>query len=109
MLTPVPACTARKRLTWAGFNHRLVALGKGGASGWASVDTSGDAFYPARFQAAPSSNGKTTDSDSVNRGSNPRGASTEKVPTLIRAFSRAAHRHHARHSPLRARPQQQQA
>src|SRR5436190_14080862 len=40
-----------------------------------AVDRVEHPFYPARSQAAPSSNGKTTDSDSVNRGSNPRGAS----------------------------------
>jgi hypothetical protein len=48
-----------------------------------SVDTKRSAFYPARSQAAPSSNGKTTDSDSVNRGSNPRGAS---IPHRYNAF-----------------------
>ena len=39
------------------------------------VDRVGPAAYLAPL-SAPSSNGKTTDSDSVNRGSNPRGASS---------------------------------
>src|SRR5829696_1363731 len=38
-----------------------------------------------RTGVAPSSNGKTTDSESVNRGSNPRGASSR--PALSRKFS----------------------
>ena len=44
------------------------------------VDTWGWAFYlPARQGTARSSNGKTTDSDSVNRGSNPRRASNNSL------------------------------
>ena len=57
------------------FNHNLLALGKSGPVGGCGVDTIRTPFYPAASQAAPSSNGKTTNSDSVNRGSNPRGAS----------------------------------
>lgn len=42
------------------------------------VDTPFELAYLAP-PVAPSSNGKTTDSDSVNRGSNPRGASSRLV------------------------------
>ena len=46
----------------------------------APLTPAGPDLYLARAlseaRTAPSSNGKTTDSDSVNRGSNPRGASS---------------------------------
>ena len=47
----------------------------------ASVDRRGRASYLARCPAR-SSNGKTTDSDSVNRGSNPRRASIPQVAAV---------------------------
>ena len=75
---PFLSFTARKsRLTWACFNHNFMGLGKSRRRlRPLALTASGSAFYlAASLQAAPSSNGKTTDSDSVNRGSNPRGAS----------------------------------
>ena len=67
------------RLTWAKFNlnEALDATGVTlGESGRLALTVRGRAFYlPARHSVARSSNGKTTNSDSVNRGSNPRRAS----------------------------------
>ena len=35
---------------------------------------------------APSSNGRTADSDSVNRGSNPCGAANNQTPPIVAVF-----------------------
>ena len=84
-LRPFLSCTAQcERLTWAGLITNQRPWASAGACGSASVDRLRGAFYLARSQAAPSSNGKTTDSDSVNRGSNPRGAS---IKTSLRHWS----------------------
>ena len=71
----------------AGRGGYLAAmLDPSGASGKGSAVL--DAGRPARLEArrliAPSSNGKTTDSDSVYRGSNPRGASSFIYPSKRR-------------------------
>src|SRR5688572_5986849 len=66
--TPVLSLAALiERLTWAG----LTTVGRDGASFGRfirprSVDSIKAAFYLAALSGAPSSNGKTTDSDSVN-------------------------------------------
>ena len=98
MNTPVSSFTTPNRAAdLAPFNHSLASLGKSPAAGQGHADSAGAepralgpltraGAYPylAGSQAAPSSNGKTTDSDSVNRGSNPRGASILRPLTAVR-------------------------
>ena len=79
----------------------MRGLGQVGARLRGAALTGRDAIsippHSAQLAGAPSSNGKTTDSDSVNRGSNPRGASNSSSEHL------AANARSASHSSANAR------